>query len=478
MCGCKVKDYKHAPPYSKNQIVYQLIDTCTTIERGVAMRSLLKPKKLWSGIIGSALLCFSTHMQVLTAATPLEINGQLKVIGKNLCNKFGNPVQLRGMSTHGLQWYGWGLCLNEQSLNTLAYSWGADILRISLYVQEDGYETNPAKFTAMVDTLIEQVTKRGMYALVDWHQLDPGDPNYNLAKAKTFFTAIATKHKNKNNIIYDICNEPNGCTWAKIKAYADSIIPLIRDIDSDAPIAIGTHGWSSFGISDDKSVSDIINNQVNFSNVMYTFHFYAASHGNEYYNELKKGADTLPLFITEFGTQEYTGDGPNNFTMSQKYLDLLAAKKIGWTCWNYSDDFRSGAVWKEGACPNGPWEDVMLKPAGVWIKDKIQNPPDQFFTSQNHVRKVPTPDSYKLVSKNNSKEYVIKIPRSADQEKLTLIIYNFSGKTVYKSQISPQEKEVVWRGVDKSGKPVPSGTYLFRVMKKKTTALFKVQKVQ
>ncbi len=122
--------------------------------------------------------------------------------------------------------------LTEASLDALANDWGADILRISLYVQEGGYDTDPAGFTAQVSRLIDEATERGMYALVDWHQLDPGDPNNNLAKAKTFFTAIANAHKNKNNIIYDVCNEPNGVTWARIKTYADQIIPVIRAIDA------------------------------------------------------------------------------------------------------------------------------------------------------------------------------------------------------------------------------------------------------
>ena len=312
------------------------------------------------------------------AQTPVARNGQLQVIGTKLCNQFGNPIQLRGMSTHGIQWYGWGSCLTEASLNALASDWGADILRISLYVQEGGYETNPSGYTAQVNTLIEEATERGMYALVDWHQLDPGDPNYNLARAKTFFTAIANQHKNKNNIIYDICNEPNGVSWGTIKSYADQIIPVIRAIDNDAVILIGTHGWSSFGISDGRSAQDIVNNPVNFPNIMYTFHFYAASHRDEYYNELNWGSDRLPVFVTEFGTQEYTGDGPNDFTMSQRYIDLLRSKKISWTNWNFSDDFRTGAVWTTGTCSNGPWTTARLKPAGSWIRERMLNPADDF----------------------------------------------------------------------------------------------------
>lgn len=312
------------------------------------------------------------------AQTPVQQNGQLRVIGLKLCNQYGNPIQLRGMSTHGIQWYGWGSCLNEASLNALAYDWGADVLRISLYVQEGGYESNPTGFTNQVKTLINEATERGMYALVDWHQLSPGDPNANLARAKTFFTEIANTYKNQNNIIYDVCNEPNGVSWATIKTYADQIIPVIRAIDSDAVVLVGTHAWGSMGISDGRSAQDIVSNPLSFSNIMYTFHFYAKDHQTQYLNELSWAADRLPVFVTEFGSQEASGDGPNDFTMTQRYIDLMRDKKISWTNWNFSDDFRSGAVWKTGACPNGPWTTGNLKESGLWIRDKMLNPADNF----------------------------------------------------------------------------------------------------
>ncbi|WP_205510011.1 cellulase family glycosylhydrolase [Longitalea arenae] len=313
------------------------------------------------------------------AQTPVARNGQLRVIGTKLCNQYGNPIQLRGMSTHGIQWYGWGDCLTEASLDALAYDWGADVLRISLYVQEGGYETDPAGFTAQVNRLIEEATERGMYALVDWHQLTPGDPNYNLSRAKTFFSAIANQHKNKNNIIYDICNEPNsGATWAKIKTYADQMIPHIRAIDNDAVILVGTHGWSTFGLSGDGSLQDVFNNPLQFPNVMYTFHFYARDHRTAYLNQLNAASDRLPVFVTEFGTQQASGDGPNDFAMAQQFIDLMRTKKISWTNWNYSDDFRSGAVWQTGTCSNGPWTTARLKEAGTWIRQRILSPADDF----------------------------------------------------------------------------------------------------
>ena len=335
-------------------------------------------KKLVSFPVLWLLLCLLTCGTGAFAQTPVAQNGQLQVIGLKLCNQYGNPIQLRGMSTHGIQWYGWGDCLTEASLDALAYDWGADVLRISLYVQEGGYETDPAGFTAQVNRLIEEATERGMYALVDWHQLTPGDPNYNLARAKTFFTAIANQHKNKNNIIYDVCNEPNGVTWARIKTYADQIIPVIRAIDSDAVVLVGTHAWASMGISDGRSAQDIVSNPLSFSNIMYTFHFYAKSHGTEYLNELSWAADRLPVFVTEFGSQEASGDGANDFTRTQQYIDLMRQKKISWCNWNYSDDSRSGAVWLAGTCGSGPWTTARLKPAGAWIRERMLVPADDF----------------------------------------------------------------------------------------------------
>ena len=76
-------------------------------------------------------------------------------------------------------------------------------------------------------------------------------------------------------------------------------------------------------------------------------------------------ADYLPIFVTEWGTQTCTGDGANDVESSQQWIDLMAEKKISWTSWNFSDDWRSGAVLKTGACPNGPWTGTGLKESGL-----------------------------------------------------------------------------------------------------------------
>ena len=303
---------------------------------------------------------------------PFEVNGRLAVVDGQLSNDSGNAIQLRGMSSHGLQWY--RQCVTDKAMDVLAYDWGADFLRTSVYVQEDGYETDPEFFRGLIDTLVQGCADRGIYCLVDWHQLEPGDPNFNLELAKEFFEHVSKSHGQRGNVIYEICNEPSGVEWSTIKRYAEQVIPIIRANDPESVIIVGTPRWAS-------NPQDVIGNELEFDNILYTLHFYAADHGQEYRQHLETTLDAgLGVFVTEFDTQEASGDGPNDFGSSQTWLDLLAERKVSWSNWNFSDDERSGAVWEQGSCRRAAYTDDQLKPAGAWIKQRISDPPDDFPT--------------------------------------------------------------------------------------------------
>jgi len=313
-----------------------------------------------------------------TGTTPLAINGQLHVCGVNLCNQYNKPIQLRGVSTHGLQWF--PSCYNTASLDTLANDWKADVLRIAMYVNEDGYTTNPAAFTAKVNDLVDQAEARGMYAIIDFHTLTPGDPNVNLDNAKTFFKNVATRNAAKKNVIYEIANEPNGVSWEQIRTYANQVIPVVRAADSDAVVIVGTRGWSSLGVSNGSSSAEIVANPVAFSNIMYTFHFYAASHTDSYRNEVRNAASKLPLFVTEWGTTSATGGGTVDIASSTAWLDLLDSLKISHVNWTYSDANESSAAFKAGTCSGSSYGTSQLSQSGQFVRSRIVTA-DSFPTS-------------------------------------------------------------------------------------------------
>lgn len=335
-------------------------------------------------VVALGLLGYSGHRHTVSAAdtmsgnvavpgdSPVGINGQLRVCKtKKLCNQYGNPIQLRGISSHGLQWY--SQCINGRSLNALANDWGSDVIRLSMYVQENGYETDPAGYTKLINKLIKKATKRGLYVIVDWHILTPGDPNVNLELARDFFKTIAKRHADKTNILYEVANEPNGVSWDSLRGYHEAIVPVIRDKDPEAVVLLGTRGWSSLGVSEGADESEVLDAPVDAKNIMYTFHFYAASHQATYRKALKRAARKVPMMVTEFGLQSFTGDGENDFAESRRYVRMMENKKISWVYWNFSDDWRTGPVLVEGTCPDGKFSGTgSLKPSGEWIRDQMR----------------------------------------------------------------------------------------------------------
>lgn len=310
--------------------------------------------------------------------TPVDVNGKLHVCGVHLCNQYDRPVQLRGMSTHGIQWF--SKCYNAASVDALARDWKSDLLRVAMYVQEGGYETDPVGFTSRVNGLVDMAEARGMYAMIDFHTLTPGDPNHNLDRAKTFFASVAARNADKKNVIYEIANEPNGVSWTAVKSYAEQVIPVIRAADPDAVVIVGTRGWSSLGVSDGSDESEVVNNPVRADNIMYAFHFYAASHKDSYRTTLSRAASRLPLFVTEFGTVSATGGGAMDRASTTAWLDLLDQLKIGYANWTYSDANESSAAFRPGTCDGGDYSSSgVLTESGALLKSRISTP-DSFPT--------------------------------------------------------------------------------------------------
>lgn len=68
----------------------------------------------------------------ITHSGGVSENGWLQVRSTQLCSESGEPVVLRGMSTHGLQWY--SQYANAQSLRNLS-AFGANLFRVAVYTE-------------------------------------------------------------------------------------------------------------------------------------------------------------------------------------------------------------------------------------------------------------------------------------------------------------------------------------------------------
>ena len=114
------------------------------------------------------------------APTP-STTGALKVTGAQLTDAAGEPVQLRGVSTHGLAWY--PQYVNQEFFTELRDVWGANVVRLATYsAEEGGYATETGDRTALNDLVVRGVQyaqAADLYAVVDWHTLSDANPATN-----------------------------------------------------------------------------------------------------------------------------------------------------------------------------------------------------------------------------------------------------------------------------------------------------------
>ena len=198
--------------------------------------------KVFFCALSTTLFSISINAQNYPANSPVALNGKLKVSGTQLVNECGNPIQLRGMSTHGPQWF--RNCYSESSLDALVKDWGISVFRIAMYVEEKGYVTNPSGWRQWIDQYVDYCGQRGIYCLIDWHVLNPGNPNAHKSDAIDFWKYMSQKHGQKAHVLYEICNEPNGVNWSDVKSYATDVVKAIRDNNDNTVIIIGTPTWS------------------------------------------------------------------------------------------------------------------------------------------------------------------------------------------------------------------------------------------
>ena len=312
-------------------------------------------KKLLT-IILSFLCVLSTHAQ-----DPVKKYGQLQVLGAQLCDQQGNPVILRGVS---LGWHNlWPRFYNRKVVQTLKKDWNASVVRAAMGILiEDNYLDNPDFAMQCMTPVIESAIKKNVYVIIDWHS-----HFLKTEEAKAFFGRMAKKYGKYPHIIYEIYNEPVEDSWADLKKYAYEVIGEIRKYDADNIVLVGCPHW-------DQDIHLVAESPLEgLRNVMYTVHFYAATHG-DYLRErteaaVKKG---IPVFISESGATEASGDGKIDPVSEEKWIQMCERLGVSWVCWSISDKNESCSMLLPRATATGPWPDDVIKEYGKLVKSLLK----------------------------------------------------------------------------------------------------------
>ena len=299
---------------------------------------------------------------IFSNAQFVKKHGQLKVVGTQLVDQNNEPIMLRGMSYgwHSL----WPRFYNKESVKWLKNDFKCNVVRAAMGIElgDSSYIKQPEFSKKKVKAIIDGAIKNDIYVIVDWHS-----HNINLKEAKLFFDEISKEYAGSPNVIYEIFNEPDDETWEEVKAYSEEIIKVIRKNDTENIILVGCPRW-------DQDIHLPAANPIKgFDNLMYTVHFYAATHEkwlrDRTDDAIKSG---LAIFVSESAGMEATGDGPLNMKAWQEYIDWMEERKISWITWSVSDKDETCSILNKSASSKGNWKDEDMKESGLKVREFLK----------------------------------------------------------------------------------------------------------
>lgn len=302
------------------------------------------------------------------------------------------PAVFSGMS---FGWHNiWPRFYEAQTVKYLHDEWGCNIFRAAIGADDHakadnpgipgGYASEPEFALQCAYNVIDGAIASGSYVIVDFHS-----HVLHLEDAKSFFATIATRYKGCPNIIYELFNEPvcfsfeDGrenpyedlgnaeamqAYWKALKVYAEELIEVITGIDDSKPlILMGCPSW-------DQRIDLPANDPIKgYDNLMYTMHFYAATHGQW----LRDATDAalqagIPVFISECAAVEASGDGYLDEEAWNVYDEWAKKNGLSMMAWSISDKVESCSMLTKQASSCGPWEDEVVKPWGKIVKDWLR----------------------------------------------------------------------------------------------------------
>jgi endoglucanase len=313
-----------------------------------------------------------SHREPVTSA--ITAHGELSVAGNRILDSSGHAFSVTGPS---LFWgnkgwtdkasFGPDEYYNADVVAYLRREWNAPIIRIAMGAESPGgYIQDPEgrwqKIAAVADAAIDE----GMYFIVDWHSHHAED---HTQAAIAFFERVANTYGQHPNLIFEVYNEPlNTTDWATvIKPYAEQVIAAIRAIDKDNLILVGSQTWSQ---DVDKVADDPIEG---YSNIAYTLHFYAGTHGQGLRDKAQYALDNgIALLVSEWGSVNATGDGAADVEETQRWVEFMRVNELTHLNWSMHSKEEGASILAPGSPPDANWTDENFTTSGLLFRDIVR----------------------------------------------------------------------------------------------------------
>jgi endoglucanase len=114
-------------------------------------------------------------------------------------------------------------------------------------------------------------------------------------------------------------------------------------------------------------------------NLMYTFHFYAGTHGAALRDKVRRALDRgAAVFCSEWGTSAASGTGGPYLDRADEWLAFLDEQGIGWVNWSLCNKNETSAALRGPLAPSTPradgllaWPAEQLSASGAYVRSRM-----------------------------------------------------------------------------------------------------------
>ncbi len=294
--------------------------------------------------------------------------GSLRTDKGYVADASGNKVCLMGPSLF------WScsapLWWNKETVNFLVEKYNIQVIRLPVAIapcgssgqtscgnppdtwNKDCYYYRPDYTKKLVDEVVKAAIENDIYVVIDFHEHKAEDWT-NLAKE--FFTYFATKWGEFPNVMYEIYNEPlYEVDNSIVISYAKQVIPVIRAIDKDNIIIVGSKRFS-------REPDQVTSAGDGYSNIAYTWHGYVKyDHQGDWSNNTWNNG--VPVIVTEWGLNGGKADGGLLNTFKQR-----GVINCFWSMCNLGGDDAIWSVLKDNCYKVSDWSNNDMTENGAFL---------------------------------------------------------------------------------------------------------------
>jgi hypothetical protein len=323
----------------------------------------------------------------------VDTYGRLQISQTQLKDHNGNPIQLAGMSSHGLTWFplidlnvnnttnlntlkqqitfnpagGTPFPYTSSAVTNLVNQWHIQVIRASMFPYDpwngadaksydNSYPTWKYYNINLVNAIVQSAINNNIYVIIDWHAGEGNDQDptqyWNSGHVQEFFDYMVDKWGSYPNVIYETVNSPVVSWNPTLKTYNQNVVDHIRARENtdlyanDNLILVGTPSWS-------QDIDVATNDPLTGNMIAYNYMWYAGTHvpmgwvqprGDTALANLNTRAPQQTVFMGEVGTSTSDGAGGVYYNNFNTAMEWAKTRKLSWLNWSIANKNESSAI--------------------------------------------------------------------------------------------------------------------------------------